>query len=302
VTADPNVLYYGDNLDVLRRHIKDESVDLVYLDPPFNSNASYNVLFAEHGTQSPAQITAFEDTWRWDEAAAYDHQQTVEEGGPVADALVAFWTFLGTSNMLAYLSMMAPRLKEIRRVMKNTANLFVHCDPTASHYLKMLLDAVFGPQQFLNEIIWCYDTGGRSTTSFPAKHEVILRFGRTSDVAFYYDNVALPRDASTMHETVVTDEDGRKYQRNLKGGKEYRYYLDKGVLPNDWWAASRLSTLQPRNVSGIRPQNPSPYWTASSGPPPKKGILYSTHSADAARRWPQPKPSDGVGSGSTSHT
>lgn len=107
---DGNVLYYGDNLDVLRRHILDESVDLVYLDPPFNSNASYNVLFAEHGTQSAAQIHAFEDTWRWDEAAAFDYQQTVEQGGTVGEALRAFRTLLGTSDMLAYLSMMAPRL------------------------------------------------------------------------------------------------------------------------------------------------------------------------------------------------
>jgi site-specific DNA-methyltransferase (adenine-specific) len=106
--VDENLLYYADNLDVLRRHIKDESVDLVYLDPPFNSNASYNVLFAEHGTKSAAQIHAFEDTWSWDEAAAADYQQMVEQGGPVADALRAFRTLIGTSDMLAYLSMMAP--------------------------------------------------------------------------------------------------------------------------------------------------------------------------------------------------
>ena len=151
---DANLLYYGDNLDVLRRHIKDESVDLVYLDPPFNSNASYNVLFSEHGAKSAAQISAFEDTWHWDEAAALDYQQTVEQGGTVADALRAFRTLLGTSDMLAYLSMMAPRLVELRRVMKATASIYLHCDPTASHYLKLLMDAVFGPQNFRSEITW----------------------------------------------------------------------------------------------------------------------------------------------------
>jgi site-specific DNA-methyltransferase (adenine-specific) len=111
-----NRLYYGDNLDVLRRHIDDESVDLVYLDPPFNSNASYNVLFAERdGTQAAAQIKAFEDTWHWDQAAALAYQEVVENtGGRVADAMRAFATFLGESDMMAYLTMMAPRLMELR--------------------------------------------------------------------------------------------------------------------------------------------------------------------------------------------
>ncbi len=131
-----NTLYYGDNLDVLRHNVQDESVDLVYLDPPFNSNASYNVLFAaQDGTRSAAQIKAFEDTWRWDQAAAYDYRQTVEQGGRVSQAMQAFHTLLGPSNMLAYLAMMAPRLLELRRVLKPTGSLYLHCDPTASHYL-----------------------------------------------------------------------------------------------------------------------------------------------------------------------
>lgn len=141
-----NLLYYGDNLDVLRRHVKGESVDLVYLDPPFNSNASYNVLFAaKDGTQAAAQIQAFEDTWQWDESAARQFAETVEAGGSVADVLLAFERFLGTSDMLAYLAMMAPRMIELRRALKPTGSIYLHCDPTASHYLKLLLDAVFGP-------------------------------------------------------------------------------------------------------------------------------------------------------------
>ena len=115
----PNELYYGDNLDVLRRYIPDESVDLVYLDPPFNSNANYNVLFAERdGTQAAAQIKAFEDTWRWDEGAARAYEDVVEAGGRVSQVMQAFRTFLGENDMLAYLSMMAPRLVEMRRVLK----------------------------------------------------------------------------------------------------------------------------------------------------------------------------------------
>jgi adenine specific DNA methylase Mod len=149
-----SVLFYGDNLDVLRLHVADESVDLIYLDPPFNSNATYNVLFRQAGEQASAQIKAFDDTWHWDHAAAAAFQEVIIAGGSVADALKAFQTFLGPSMMLAYLSMMAPRMRELHRVLKPTGSLYLHCDPTASHYLKMLLDAVFGGENFRNEIIW----------------------------------------------------------------------------------------------------------------------------------------------------
>lgn len=237
-----NVLYYGDNLKILRStkpvYIPAESVDLVYLDPPFNSKATYNVLFREKdGSRAAAQFKAFEDTWHWDETAAWLFEEVVEAGGDPSSALRAFKTLLGTNDMLAYLSNMAPRLIELRRVMKPEATLYLHCDPTASHYLKILLDAIFGAKNFLNEIAWCYDTGGRATSSFPRKHDVIFRYARdVKRTAFYYDQVALPRDFSTMHETVQTDAEGRRFQRNIKAGKEYRYYEDRGVLPNDWWA------------------------------------------------------------------
>ena len=142
--AEPNLLYYGDNLDILRRYIEDASVDLVYLDPPFNSNADYNVFFAEQdGTRSAAQIKAFEDTWRWDQAAAaalHDFVLDPEVPDAAKKALNAFQDLLGHSNMLAYLAMMAPRLVELWRVLKPTGSLYLHCDPTASHYLKLLLD------------------------------------------------------------------------------------------------------------------------------------------------------------------
>ena len=172
-----NVLYYGDNLDILRRYVKDETVDLVYLDPPFNSNATYNVLFAEqNGTRAAAQIKAFGDTWRWDEAAAKAFHETVEAGGKVSQALQAFHTLLGHSNMLAYLAMMAPRLVELRRVLKPTGSIYLHCDPTASHYLKLLMDAVFGPIYYRNEIVW-QRTGAHSDSS---------RYGRVTDSIFFF--------------------------------------------------------------------------------------------------------------------
>ena len=175
-----NQLFYGDNLDVLGLHVADESVDLVYLDPPFNSNANYNVLFAERdGTQAAAQIKAFEDTWRWDEGAARAYADVVEAGGRVSQAMQAFRTFLGESDMLAYLAMMAPRLVELRRVLKSAGTIYLHCDPTASHYLKLLMDAVFDPRRFRNEIIW-QRTIAKSlmTRQLPTNHDVILSFQR----------------------------------------------------------------------------------------------------------------------------
>ncbi len=127
---DKNALYYGDNLEVLRQYVKDESVDLIYLDPPFKSDQDYNVLFAErNGTQSTAQVKAFKDTWRWDQEAALAYQLVVEAGGPVLGAMQAFRKFLGENDMLAYLAMMAPRLVELRRVLKPTGSIYLHCDP-----------------------------------------------------------------------------------------------------------------------------------------------------------------------------
>jgi len=164
-----NTLYYGDNLDVLRRYVKDESVDLVYLDPPFNSRQGYNVLFAEKdGTRSASQIMAFEDTWEWNQESARAYEQVVESGGRVAQVMIAFHTFLGGSDMMAYLAMMAPRLIELGRVLKETGSIYLHCDPTASHYLKMLMDAVFSPWCFRSEIVWKRSSAGRY--EFKKKH------------------------------------------------------------------------------------------------------------------------------------
>ena len=148
-----NTLFYGDNLSILRDHFPNASIDLVYLDPPFKSDQDYNVLFRnKEGVESPAQIKAFEDTWQWDQAAAEAYEDVVTGHSlgycdlTVSRTMQGLRSMLGESDMMAYLSMMAPRLMELRRVMKDTASLYLHCDPTASHYLKLLLDAVFGPK------------------------------------------------------------------------------------------------------------------------------------------------------------
>ena len=151
-----NHLHYGDNLRVLRESVADESVDLIYLDPPFNSNASYNVLFkGPGGSDSQAQIEAFDDTWHWTTSAEEAFSEVLTSGNSDASEMLrAMRQFLGDNDMMAYLAMMAVRLIELHRVLKPTGSLYLHCDPTASHYLKILLDAVFGARNFRNEISW----------------------------------------------------------------------------------------------------------------------------------------------------
>ncbi len=229
-----NALYYGDNLDILRRYIADESVDLIYLDPPFNSNQAYNVIFEENnGTGSAAQIEAFDDTWHWTMETIEAYQDVVEAGGPAADALVAFRHMLGETDMMAYLSMMAPRLIELRRVLKDTGSLYLHCDPVASHYLKVLLDAVFSGSNFQNEIIWHYHTGGASKRRFSRKHDTIFMYSASGDYVFNTQREAY-REEHTDHFT-HTDKEGRRYRIREVGGKRYRYYLDQGRVCHDVW-------------------------------------------------------------------
>lgn len=207
-----NFLYYGDNLDVLRRHIKDETVDLVYLDPPFKSDQDYNVLFAEHGVKSPAQIQAFEDTWQWDQVAARAFQEVVEGGGPVSLAMQAFRTFLGESDMLAYLAMMAPRLVEMRRALKPSGSIYLHCDPTASHYLKILLDAIFGARNFRNEIIWKRTTAHSSAKKYSPIHDTILYYGKTPKLKWNEPRTAYEQEYLNKYYK-FDDGDSRLYWR-----------------------------------------------------------------------------------------
>jgi DNA modification methylase len=177
-----NKLYFGDNLDILRDHIASESVDLIYLDPPFNSNASYNVLFQEKsGEQSAAQITAFEDSWHWGYESESAYQDVVASGSrKLADLLQALRAFLGQNDMMAYLVMMAQRLVELHRVLKPTGSIYLHCDPTASHYLKLLMDAVMGWRAFRNEIVW-KRSDAKGDTGQGARH-----FGRVNDTILFY--------------------------------------------------------------------------------------------------------------------
>ena len=246
-----NALYYGDNLQVLREHIPDEPVDLVYLDPPFNSNASYNVLFKERtGEESPAQIRAFTDTWEWTQETERTYEDDIilnpSVPSPVKDMITAFRQFIGRNSMMAYLVMMAPRLVELRRVLKPTGSLYLHCDPTASHYLKTLLNTVFGAQHFRNEVVW-----PRTNAHHDAK-----RYGRIHDVIFYYcksrETVWNPIYTSYTSEQIddhysnVEEATGRRFRLSdlsaQKPGGDVEYEW-KGVYPPQgrYWAYSKAN-------------------------------------------------------------
>lgn len=182
-----NRLFFGDNLDILREHVADESVDLVYLDPPFNSAANYNVLFQEKGgAQSAAQITAFEDTWQWTLEAESAYRETVTSAPErVVKIMEALRGFLGTSDMMAYLTMMTPRLMELHRVLKETGSIYLHCDPTAGHYLKLLMDSVFDVSNYRNEIIWrrygTHNDVGQGSKFFGRVHDIILFYVKSKN-------------------------------------------------------------------------------------------------------------------------
>jgi DNA modification methylase len=252
-----NRLFYGDNLDVLRGHVASESVDLVYLDPPFNSNRNYNVLFGKHeraGNGDTAQIQAFSDTWTWTPATDDQYAEAVSGGLPsrAADALSAFRTLLGDGDAMAYLVNMTPRLVDLHRVLKPTGSLYLHCDPTMSHYLKILLDAVFGPERFRNEVVWHYNTGGNAKSHWAKKHDVILYF--TKSDTFTFNTQREPIRGAAMKDFRRTDADGRKYLIRKVNGKDYTYYADQGRICSSVWEIT-MSTTSPERL-GYPTQKP----------------------------------------------
>jgi site-specific DNA-methyltransferase (adenine-specific) len=214
-----NKLYYGDNLDVLRNEIATESVDLVYLDPPFNSNANYNILFkSKTGDGSDAQIEAFEDTWHWNNAAEDAFDQVMRSGQTgTSELLRAIRGFLGENDMMAYLAMMAVRLIELHRVLKPTGSLYLHCDPTASHYLKLLLDAVFGKENYVNEVVWkrsdSHNDSGQGATHFGRIHDVIFRYQMSNAATFNHQYSALPDKTIEKWYRYVEEGTGRRYNK-----------------------------------------------------------------------------------------
>ncbi|MFH1162365.1 MAG: DNA methyltransferase [Candidatus Jorgensenbacteria bacterium] len=233
-------LFFGDNLEILREKIPDESFDLIYLDPPFNSNRNYNVLFKEGLQDSPSQVQAFEDSWHW----TRDAQETFEElagvrttKAPINEKIInlmqALEKLVGHNDVLAYLTMMTVRLLELHRVLKPTGSIYLHCDPTASHYLKIVMDAIFGKQNFRNEIVWCYTGPSGAKNDFPKKHDTILRYSKTDN---YYSNLEATR---IPYKELHTDKGaGAKIwgsEGKLQDETVRQEYLKRGKIPEDFW-------------------------------------------------------------------
>ena len=209
-----NTLYFGDNLEILKRHISDESVDLIYLDPPFNSNRDYNILFREQsGTDSPAQIKAFGDTWNWAGAAeAWADFANLCPVPKVIELMQGFHNAIGENDVLAYLVMMAPRLYHLHRVLKPTGSLYLHCDPTASAYLRLILDCIFSPKHFGNEIIWQRTNAkGLASIRFARNHDVIFRFTKTEKFKWFPLYTAHTPGYLEDFYRFTEEETGRKY-------------------------------------------------------------------------------------------
>jgi DNA modification methylase len=257
-----NRLFCGDNLEVLRNHLPDESVDLCYIDPPFHSKRNY---------QARAQTGAFTDTWSWDQAAQTGFDSILGNAGggypPKLRRLVeGLEPVVGRGSLLAYLVSVAQRLTAIDRVLRPTGSLFLHCDPSASHYLKLLLDTVFCAPGggFRNEIVWCYSHGGRSRKWFGRKHDIIFYYGKSDRCHFDATAVRVEMRSGThsFGGRLLTGEDGRKYRlvygtRNSHGvARYYKYYLDEGKLPEDWWADINSLQASSAERTGYPTQKP----------------------------------------------
>lgn len=253
---DMNQLYYGDNLDILRTHIPDESLDLIYIDPPFNSNQAYNVIFSEtDGSSSQAQIQAFEDTWRWGETTEEAYHELIETAPSLlVETIKSFRGFLTETNLMAYLVMMALRLVELHRVLKPTGSFYLHCDPTASHYLKIILDQVFGVENFRNEIVWERTNAHNMKARYYSKIHDLLLFYTKGDS--YTWNRQYTEYSDTQLSRYKTDGNGRLYtgrdltMSTVMGNRNFEW---RGAQPpahrswgasleqlEEWYAAGRI--------------------------------------------------------------
>lgn len=248
---ETNILYYGDNLEILRKYIPDSSIDLIYLDPPFNSQATYNVLFKElSGMPSEAQITAFEDTWHWTQEAERTFSEIVQSApASVVEMIRSLRSFIGTNDMMAYLCMMCIRLVELRRVLKATGSIYLHCDPTASHYLKVMMDTIFGTASFRNEIVWKRTSAHNDPERYGANIDDILFY--TKSDSWTWNDIYRPHGQEYIARFRHKDPDGRlwsDYDLTAKGlsggGYEYEY---KGI--KSLWRCP-IETMEKLDASG----------------------------------------------------
>ena len=226
----PNTLYYGDCLDVMAG-FPDSYIDLICLDPPFNSNEKYNKVFKDSGLRIDPQIKAFDDVWLWDNTSA-ERVERVKNAvaNPASKVIAGFEGFIPRSKMLSYTSYMAERLFIMHRILKEIGSIYLHCDPYASHYLKLIMDAIFGENNFRNEIVWCYHAGGATKKHFPKKHDILLLYGKNANVSYHDAPRGIP-----YRDFYAYDKKG-----NIQTDKGY--HPDGKMVP-DWWEISAISSV-----------------------------------------------------------
>lgn len=256
--GDPmtNWLYYGDNLDVLRKKVASDSVDLCYIDPPFNSKRNYNQIYNNIGTEDRAQAQAFVDMWVWDDRAREGFEEILGNGegrftAQTVDLFRGLHSVLKPGSLLAYLVSMTLRITEIHRVLKPTGSFYLHCDPTSSHYLKLILDAVFCSQggDFLNEIVWCYRGGGSPRRDFGRRHDIIFRYSKSDSYVFNADPVRVAYQAEG-----IGRKDDAMWGRHRGTDKVYKPH-PLGKIPEDWWPMNVLNANDPERL-GYPTQKP----------------------------------------------
>lgn len=262
-SAINNKLFHGDNLQILRQFIPAQTIDLCYLDPPFHSKRDYYQTTTEKGIS--LKTKAFTDTWKWNNQAVEDYNQILEKSTQIftqqtLDIILAFSQIIGKNSLLAYIVNLSLRLGEIHRTLKPTGSLYLHCNPSASHYLKIILDTIFCPQggEFQNEIIWCYTLGGKSKRRFGKKHDTIFFYTKNSrQYTFNPEAATIPRKPNS-HMRIKTDETGRKYQEKTdpKTKKNYQYYLDEGKIAEDYWTDIETLNRKDKQRQGYPTQKP----------------------------------------------
>ena len=244
--VNSKTIFTGDNLPIMRG-MNSESVDLIYLDPPFNSKANYAAPIG-----SEAAGAEFKDTWTLNDVDAA-WLDLIEAKHPALNRVIH--AAMSDSDK-SYLIYMAVRLLEMHRILKDSGSIYLHCDPTMSHYLKLVMDTIFGKQHFQNEIIWCYERGSRRKSQFGRKHDVILFYSKTKNYVFDSDAVRVERRKT--HMKVETDLEGRTWQvkKDAKSGKVYRYSTDVGVLCPDWWIGIQQLNRNEKERLGYPTQKP----------------------------------------------
>jgi site-specific DNA-methyltransferase (adenine-specific) len=238
-----NKLFYGDSLEMLRKHILPESVDLCYIDPPFNSKRDYNQIYNNIGKEDKAQSVAFVDTWEWNTRAEDEYTQiSANQNGlftkQTSDLIIGLYQILGRGSLLSYLVSMTLRINEIHRVLKPTGSFYLHCDPTAGHYLKIMLDAVFCGHggAFKNEIVWSYKRYTAKSKKFQSLHDTVFWYTKSSDFTFNEIREEYGDKSGKMDSHYKLDEDGKWFRWQKRKGREpYKIYLSDGRRVGDVW-------------------------------------------------------------------